>query len=252
MRNGTPQIESLKRTLTILEAVVTDGGQNDLSTLARATGTPVATAHRQVTTLVAEGYLKRISRGRHVAGPRLLGLMHRLDEKQLVANVAAPILDRLAIRTRAIAQLGTLESDMVTYRIKTGHGAAGLFTKVGMQLEAYCSGIGKVLLASLPDAERRGYLANGPFVPLTEHTIVDPELLAGELDRVSAQGFATDDSEIAEGLVCVAVPIREPDGPVLAAISVTQAVDSPGHVERGELLPLLQKAAREIEIAAFC
>lgn len=234
----------------MLEAVIGDGSRSNLTDLAEAAGIPLATAHRQVTTLVAEGYLRSVGRGRHVAGPRLLNLLHRLDEKQVVANVAAPVLDRLAMRVRAIAQLGTLEGDMVTYRIKTGHGAAGLFTKVGMQLEAYCSGIGKVLLASLPEAERKAYLAAGPFVPLTPRTIVDPRQLAAELDRVRVQGHAFDDGEVAEGIYCVAVPIHLPDGAVLAAISVTQA-DAASGLAPEEVLPLLLNAGSEIENLAF-
>ena len=68
MRYGTPQIISLKRTLSMLEAVIADGGHNSVSHLARQIGMPIATAHRQVTTLVAEGYLTTSGGGRHVVG----------------------------------------------------------------------------------------------------------------------------------------------------------------------------------------
>ena len=81
---------------------------------------------------------------------------------------------------------------MVTYRIKTGQGAGNLFTRVGMQLEAYCSGIGKMLLAHLPEEQQRAYLAGGPFPALTAKTITQPEALAQELERIRAQGFALD------------------------------------------------------------
>ncbi|OZA72866.1 MAG: hypothetical protein B7X78_00065 [Sphingomonadales bacterium 39-62-4] len=133
MRDGTPHILSLKRTLSMLEAVIADGGRSNVSGLARQIGVPMATAHRQVTTLVAEGYLTPSGGGRHVAGSRLLGLLHRLDEKQVVANVAAPLLHRLAVRVRSVVQLGTFENDMVTYRIKTGRGASDLFTRIGIK-----------------------------------------------------------------------------------------------------------------------
>lgn len=234
----------------MLEAVIADGGASSVSALARATGMPIATAHRQVTTLVGEGYLAPGAGGGHVAGPRLLGLLHRLDEKQIVTNVAAPILHRLAIELGLVVQLGTFENEMVTYRIKTGEAAGGLFTRVGMQLEAYCSGMGKVLLAHLPDPERRAYLATGPFVPLTWRTIVDPDRLAAELACVREDGFARDDEEIAEGLRCLAAPIRKPDGTVLAAISVSQAGPPFRHAD-ADLLPRLRATALAIEVAAF-
>lgn len=253
MRNGTPHISSLKRTLAMLEAVIADGGQSSIAALARGIGMPLATAHRQVATLAAEEYLRPLHNGGYVAGRRLLGLLGllgHLDERLVVTNVAAPVLHRLAHEVGAIAQLGTFDSDMVTYRIKTGSDAGGLFTRVGMQLEAYCSGMGKVLLANLPDGELAEYLAGGPFVALTDKTITDPAALARELAGVREQDYATDDGEIAEGLFCMAVPIRQPGGHVVAAISITQGAQDAGSPRR-DLLPALRAAAREIEAAAF-
>jgi IclR family transcriptional regulator, acetate operon repressor len=250
VRIGTPQIASLGRTLAMLEAVLDDGGQANVSALARAIGMPIATAHRQVTTLVAEGYLKPCGGGRHIAGPGLLGLLRRLDEKQIIANIAAPVLHRLARELRTVVQLGTLENDMVTYRIKAGAGAGALFTRIGMQLEAYCSGIGKVLLAHLPPDQRAAYLASGPFVALTARTIVDPARLAEALTIAERQGFATDEGEILDDLRCIAVPIRLPGGRVLAGLSATQS-GPPFRLADSHLLERLQTAAREIEQAAF-
>jgi len=248
---GTPQIAALHRTLATLEAVIADNGTHSIAALARSIGVPVATAHRQVATLVAAGYLARSAGGRHVAGARLLRLAHSLDEKQLIAHAAAPVLHRLAGQLRCIVQLGTLENDMVTYRLKTGRGAQDLFTRTGLQLEAYCSGIGKVLLAHLPRAEQAAYLAAGPFVALTARTITDPGQLADVLEQVRMQGFASDDGEIAEDLVCLAVPIRTPDGRVPAAISASRLTGRRPAPPPDTILPLLQDAAREIETLAF-
>lgn len=251
MDRGTPQINSLKRSLAMLETVVADGGRSSLAELARQIGMPMATAYRQVTTLATEGYLLASRPGRYVAGARLLSLMYRLDEKQIITNIAAPVLHELASRVRCVVQLGTLENDMVTYRIKTGRGSHSLFTRVGMQLEAYCSGMGKVLLAYLPEKEREEYLESAPFVALTERTIVDPARLREELDVVQAQGFAIDDEEIAPGLRCMAVPLRRSDGKVLAAISVSQALSSRNRLHDTPLLALLTEAAQTIACQAF-
>ncbi len=235
----------------MLDAVIADGGRSNVTALAESTGIPPATAHRQITTLVAEGYLRPSGNGRHVAGSRLLGLLHKLDEKQLIANVAAPILHALATQVKSVVQLGTLENEMVTYRIKTGRGSGNLFTRIGMQLEAYCSGIGKILLANLPDLERGAYLAGGPFVALTDRTITDPIQLADELELIRKQGFAVDDGEIAIGLRCLAVPIRNANGDVLSAISVSQAQGSKTAIGDEELLLKLRACAARIENEAF-
>lgn len=251
MRNRTPQIAAFKRALAMLEAVVADAGHNNVSELARALRMPIATAHRQVATLVGEGYLKPFGRGRHVAGARLLGLLRYVDENQVITSVAQPVLERLARRMPGVVHLGTLDSGMVTYRIKCGAHAAGFFTRIGMQLEAYCSGIGKVLVANLPDAERKDYLKTGPFVPLTEHTIVDPRRLAKELDQVRKQGFAIDNEEVAEGLVCIAVPIQKPDGSTPAAISLSRITPYPQRSVLKANLDRLRKAAAKIEADVF-
>jgi IclR family transcriptional regulator, acetate operon repressor len=246
MRNGTPLLSATGRAFAMLETVIADGGARSVSALARTAGVPVATAHRQVATLVAEGFLTALGQGRHGAGPRLRALLARVDDKQVIANLAAPLLHRLAARMGVVAQLGTYENDMVTYRIKTGEGAGALFTRVDMQLEAYCSGIGKVLLAHLPGPERAAYLANGPFVALTPHTITDPATLAQELDRVAAQGFAEDRGEVVPDLHCLAVPIRRRDGSVPAAISVSCLHP---HGADDSLLAALQATAQAIEAA---
>jgi DNA-binding IclR family transcriptional regulator len=250
MRKGTPRLGSVARTLAVLDVVIADGGQSNTTKLARHLGMPIATVHRHIATLVAEGYLKPGAYGQHLAGARLLRLVDRLDEKRLVANAAAVPLHQVATQLHAIAQLGTLENEMVTYRIKTGQSADNLFTRVDMQLEAYCSGIGKVLLANLPDLERKAYLATGPFVPLTANTIIDPTELDQALEEVRTKGFAIDKGEIAAGLICVAVPIRKLDGSVPAAISVSQS-DGPSMIPVEDVLSHLIKVQKQIEVAAF-
>lgn len=237
-----------QRTLAMLERVVADRGESSVSALARAADLPVATAHRQVATLVAEGYLVAIGGGRHIAGPRLRVLAGQIDDKQLLAQLAAPYVHRLADQTGLIAQLGTLENEMVTYRIKTGKDAGTFFTRVDMQLEAYCSAIGKALLASLPEDEKAAYLAGGPFVALTPNTLTEPEALTRELAAVQEHGYAADNGEIDVDLYCLAVPIRESDGRVPAAISLSRQ-RSRSTARTQDLLNHLHAAARQIEQA---
>lgn len=251
MRNSPPHIESVSRALAVLEAMIEDGGRTNVSNVARRLGLPIATVHRQVATLVAEGFLCPAGRGALVAGARLRTLLLRVDEKQIIATCAASILHGLASQLRCVVQLGTLENDMVTYRLKTGRGAGALFTRTDMQLEAYCSGIGKVLLAHLPEPEREAYLATGPFVPLTRKTIVDPDALRRELEQTRLQGFATDDGEVSENVSCLAVPIRSLSDAVPAAISVTRLTTSKASWDKHSVIALLQAAAAAITAQAF-
>ena len=231
----------------MLEAVLADRDGRSIPDIARDIGMPRATAHRQVATLVGEQFLVRLPGGRLGPGARLLAMLRQVDAKQVIVGAAAPVLHRLAARLRCVVQLGTLENEMVTYRIKTGQGAGDFFTRVGLQLEAYCTGIGKVLLAHLPESEREAYLATGPFPALTRGTITDPDSLRVELARVREQGFARDDEEIAEGLVCVAVPVRSGDGSVQAAISISGAAHTRPDPTGATVLKLLLEAAAQIE-----
>ena len=236
-------ISALSRSLAMLEAVLADREGQSVPVIAKAIGLPRATAHRQIATLIGEGFLLRVPGGRLGPGPRLLALAELIDAKQIVVAAAAPVLHRLAARLQCLVQLGTLENDMVTYRIKTGQGAGDLFTRVGMQFEAYCTGIGKVLLAHLTAAEREAYLATGPFPALTSYTITDPAQLRLELEQVVAQGFARDNEEIAEGLVCVAVPLLGPDGRVVAAISASRPRLDVARIPEADVIELLRGAA---------
>jgi DNA-binding IclR family transcriptional regulator len=90
MRSGTPHISSLKRTLATLDAVLIDGVGRPIADIARDLAIPPATAHRQVVTLVAEGYLARGAGGGYVAGPRLLRLLRHLDEKHAAGASSSP------------------------------------------------------------------------------------------------------------------------------------------------------------------
>lgn len=246
MRHGTPTILALSRSLALLEAVLANREGRSIPAIASDLGFPRATAHRQVATLVTEGFLMRMSGGRLGPGPRLLALLRLVDETQLVVAAAAPVLHGLAGKLRCLVQLGTLDNDMVTYRIKTGRGAGDFFTKIGMQLEAYCTGIGKVLLAHLPEAQREAYLATGPFPALTPHTITNPARLRQELAGIATQRFARDAEEIAEGLVCLAVPIFGHDGNVVAAISASRAVAAVARQSEDAVLEALWHAAEQI------
>lgn len=240
-------ISALSRSLAMLEAILTDREGVSVAALALQVGLPRATAHRQVATFQRDGFLRRLPNGRLVAGPRLLALTQALDQRQVIVAAAAPVLHRLAVQLGCVVQLGTLDNDMVTYRLKTGRGAGDFFTRVGLQLEAYCTGIGKVLLAHLPEPERQAYLATGPFPPLTPKTITDPGRLREELVRVREQGFARDNEEIAEGLICLAVPVRAADGSVPAAISLSRSTAGARPAAEEVLVEQLSLAAREIE-----
>ncbi len=239
-----PTVVALERGLALLAAVASDRGAQSVLELGRALGLPIATTHRLVATLAEAGYLYRVRRGHYVAGPALLAMNAGVSPHVSAAEAARPVLAKLARSTGLTAHLGCLENNMVTYLVKEGS-HPDVFTREGIQLEAYCSGIGKILLAHLPKDEQAEYLENGPFIALTPRTITDPDALRAAFDRIREEGRAMDDEEVVSGLVCLAVPIIPKSGGVTFAISVSGSGNWPTRRVRVPVLSRLQDAARD-------
>lgn len=234
---------SIEKSLFLLSEIVASDGKRSALTLADQEGLPRATAHRILAALTRRGFLTRVGHGRYLAGPTLVRLARHADFSRTLELAGRPILTTLARETGLTAHLGIFEGDMVTYLAKARGRRSELFTKEGMQLEAYCSGIGKMLLAWLPKSAREDYLANGPFVPLTPHTIIDPDALRRELAKTRRRRFAFDDREIDADLRCLAVPVFDDDGAAIAALSIsTRSAEGPL-----KHLPRLREAARILE-----
>lgn len=197
--------QSSARTLALLEIVTLDGGRTPAAELIAQAGLTPATGRRLLMLLVEQNYLIRIAHGRYAGGERLRHLASRASPHARLIEIARPVLRRLAKNESATAYLGVFEGEMVTYLVKEGSQTS--FTREQMQLEAYCTGIGKVLLAQLTEERLAAYLA-APLVPLTRHTITDPAGLRTELRVTRQRSYAIDDREMADDLGCIAVPLQ--------------------------------------------
>ncbi|MCW6530119.1 IclR family transcriptional regulator [Sphingomonas sp. MMSM20] len=236
---------AVDRALALLAALLADNGERPLAAVAADLALPLSTAHRLVAALVRHGLLIRVGQGRYAASAGLTQLGAAARSHALLARIARPALRRLAGATGMVVHLGVMRGDMVSYLVKEPIDFP-LFTREGMELEAYCSGIGKLLLAHLPDEALDQYLANGPFVALTRATIIVPEAIRAHLAQVRAHDFATDAEEVVEGLGCIAVPIRDAGGAVIAALSASA---SPPRPVSAPVLRRLRRCAGEIERA---
>lgn len=214
------QTASLSKGLKLLQAILLDRGHSTLTELSRQVGLPVSTAHRLVKILQSEGFVEQPIKGCLLAGPACQIMSQAgINQRERLTAMFRPLLSRLAQQYDAACHFGVLDDGMVTYLIKSETASAALFTREDMQLEAYCSAIGKVLLAALPGDELENYLAGGPFVPLTTNTIVDPAGIRAELERVRCAGVAYDMFEIREDLFCLAVPVKDRNGDVVGGLS---------------------------------
>jgi IclR family transcriptional regulator, acetate operon repressor len=209
--NGVDGAAALTKAFALFERLLADRGNTALAVIARDMSLPSSTVYRLVAALERGGLVCRVGRGRYDVGIGVIESLAGITAQDLLAKVARPVLDRLARRTKATVHLGVWEGDMVTYLVKTtglAEGSMPLFTREHTQLEAYCTGIGKMLLAYLPDSAQQAYVAAGPFVALTSRTITDPAELLAAFRLVRKRGYSIDDGETAENLHCIAVPLR--------------------------------------------
>lgn len=201
------------RALALLEAVTLDGGNATAADIIARLGLAPATGRRLLALLVDRELVMRVARGCYAGGDRLRQLAARVSPHARLIEVARPLLRRLAQSEHATGYLGVFEGEMVTYLVKEGVQRG--FTREQMQLEAYCTGIGKVLLAQLSEDRIEAYLS-APLVPLTDRTITTAAGLRAELAQTRARGFAVDDREMADDLACVAVPLPQLRGSAYA------------------------------------
>ncbi|MCX7893468.1 MAG: IclR family transcriptional regulator [Burkholderiales bacterium] len=233
------------RAVRLMEAVAAAERPLSLTALVDAVGLPKPTVHRIVGELAADGLLAREPVGkRFTVGPRLarLGLGAVINPGVRAERHA--ILQGLVARIGETCNLTMLDGGEVVYldRVETAW-PLRMNLQPGSRVPTHCSASGKLLLAFLPKSRRTRLLSALPTPRFTENTIDDPKRLAAELDRIRAQGYATDDEEYLAGVACVAVPVRVARGRVVAAVAV-HAPTSRMPLERGlGFLPMLEEAA---------
>lgn len=228
--NRATGVSVLGKAFALLERLLADRGNTALAVIARDMGLPSSTVHRLVAALERGGLICRVGRGRYDVGMSVIESLAGISAHDLLAKAARPSLNQLARRTRATVHLGVWEDDMVTYLVKTTGRAADsppLFTREATQLEAYCTGIGKMLLAYLPESALEAYVAAGPFLALTSRTVTDPAELRAALQLNRKRGYSIDDGETLDDLYCIAVPLRY-GRQAMAAISLARPRASAG------------------------
>jgi IclR family transcriptional regulator, pca regulon regulatory protein len=250
---GTAFSQSLVRGLAILSAFTSDRPLLGISELGRELGLSRSTTHRYVSTLTALGYLQQDDpTKRYRLGPRVLDLGFSAINSMELRQISAPHLQQLSDDTGHTVNMAILEGTDVVYVERCRSSRAGqreidLNIYVGSRLPAYCTSLGKALLAYLDDAERTAVLEATEFLRRGPNTIVDPAALADELGRVRGRGLAINDEELASGLRSIAAPVRSQDGGAVAAINIAahrSMVSMEDLVAR--LGPPLQATAEEI------
>jgi DNA-binding IclR family transcriptional regulator len=208
------------RAFSLLYAFSPADPELSLAELCRRTGIAKPTAHRILGELASWGLVERAGTGYRL-GMGLFELGARAPAQLSLREAAAPVLADLAEATRETVHLAMLrETDVVYIQKLAGRNAPKLGSRLGGRMPAYCTGVGKALLA-FSDAETiQAALAAG-LARRTARTIVAPGLFRRELAMVRRRGYAEEHEESSRGIACVAAPVVGADGLALAAVSIT-------------------------------
>lgn len=233
-------VQSLERAFELLELMAAAGGEIGLRQLATASGLPMPTIHRLVRTLVAAGYVLQMPSRHYALGPRLIELGR--SASQTVENWASPHLGDLADASGETANLAVMDGEKVVYvaQALSARHTMRMFTEVGRRVYAHCTGVGKALLAELPEEEVRRIVGAAGMPARTERTITDLAVLLEELARVREQRYAVDDGEQELGVRCVAVGVP---GSPMSAVSVSGPASRVTPEAVQTVVPLLRAAA---------
>ncbi len=214
-----PGIEVLNRAVDLLTAFTEGpGSMLSLAEIARRTGLPKPTLHRLLAALDVLGLVEKTPSG-YQLGIRLFELGEHVPRKQKLREAALPFLQDLFEASHDTVHLAVLDGTDVVYleRIR-GHKPINVASRVGGRLPAYCTGVGKALLAFNPEAALK--VLAMPLTPRTPYTITSHQVLAEELARIRSTGLSYDREENSIGIVCVAAPIMLDDR-AIGAISIT-------------------------------
>jgi len=215
-------LKSLRKAIRLLETFSIREPRLPLTEIARRGGLPLSTAHRILATLRAEGFVDReADRDQYRLGIRLLELGSIVLSTMELHREALPFIESLAHESGETVHLGILDGTQVVSieKMDSPHGLASNVT-IGKGAPAYCTGVGKALLAFQPDTVVEGVWRQG-LTRHTPNTITSARRLREELARVRSVGYAVDNMEHEVGVRCIAAPILNHTDAVIASLSIS-------------------------------
>jgi IclR family pca regulon transcriptional regulator len=238
---------SLARGLSVIRAFTGADPQLTIAEVARISGLPRAAARRCLHTLERLGYVGSDGR-RYSLRPKILALGYAFMSSTPLATTLQPVLERVSERLHESCSASTLDEDEIVYIARAAtRRIMSVTLNVGSRLPAYCTSMGRVLLAQLPREEIDEFLGRVRMRSITEKTITSRDVLRRVLDQVLEKGYALVDQELEIGLRSIAVPVRGATGAVIAAMNVSaQAARISRREMEGRFLPVLQQGAGEV------
>jgi IclR family pca regulon transcriptional regulator len=248
---GDPNfMTSLARGLTVIQAFTQKKRQLTISQLSVKTGLSRAAVRRCLYTLAKLGFAGSDD-GRHFyLGPRILALGYSYIASMPLATAAQPVLERVSHELHESCSISTLDRADIIYVARANvTRIMSIDLGVGSRLPAFCTSMGRILLATLPAEALDSYLTQTELKKFTERTITSAEKLRQVLRLVSRNGYSIVDQELELGLRSMAVPIQNPNGKIVAALNVGAHAQRVSIQEmQSKFLPRLRAAAQELSM----
>jgi IclR family transcriptional regulator, pca regulon regulatory protein len=246
---GDPNfMTSLARGLVVIQAFTPQSPQMTISQLSVKTGLSRAAVRRCLYTLTKLGFAGAEDGTRYGLRPRMLQLSNTYTASNALSTSAQPILERMSAIYHESFSVATLDGDDIVYIARTTISRVmSVDLHIGSRLPAYCTSMGRVLLAHLPADQLEQYLARAVLTPHTTRTVTTSDKLMLLLRNVRRNGYALVDQEYEVGLRSLAVPVYAPTGRVVATLNLSgSAPRMPVYDMQTRFLPLLRNAANEL------
>lgn len=244
-----PVLNSVNNALRVLDYLV-EHGQGGVSEMGRELGLSPGTVYRLVSTLVQSGFAGQNGETRkYVPGTKILELANVMRNRVDFLDLAHAHLGRLMERAEETVNFGVMRGDNVVYvdRVLSRHPLA-VEVKIGSHVPAFCTALGKVLLAFGDEARREDYLSRLPEIGEgSAHHVPTSAELQQELSGVAAQGHALDLGDFSPDIMCAAAPVLNSKGRAIAAVSISGPA-SRFAASQETIVPMVEIAGRELTL----
>jgi IclR family pca regulon transcriptional regulator len=244
---GDSYVQSFARGLQVIRSFSASAPRQTLSEVAAASGLTRAGARRILLTLQTLGYVETDGK-LFTLTPRILDLGFAYLSSMPIWNRAEPVMEALVQQVQESCSAAVLDATDIVYvmRVPT-HKIMRISLGIGSRLPAYCTSLGRLLLAGLDDEEVRARLAASAPEALTRHTVTDLDTLLAKVQQARRQGWCLVNQELEEGLTSIAAPIVDRAGRTIAALNISgQTNRTSAKVMQDTMLPALLASAREI------
>lgn len=242
-------VQSLDRAILLLEELVMYPDGCGVTHLASLTGLHKSTVHRILNSLMAKGYIEKNSEtDKYYLGIKLLHLSSAILDRMDVRKVARPLLEDLCYSTGEVVHLSILGTGVAIYidKVENPNKNIRMYSQIGKTIPLHCTGMGKILLAWLPTEEVETILKTYGMKAHTKNTITDIEKMKEHLKSIKEKLYTIDEIEHEEGIRCVAAPIFDNKGAVVASVSVSGTIMHVTKERLPELIGKVTEVANEI------